>query len=875
MSSHKHRKLMLDGSSRESPPSPSTLGPSSILQGLSDLADDPITRSTPSSETVVSSDSISLSSLDPLFNPFNSQDHGDWVENDSQTPMTPELKALDVLDTDSVIDANLGLDYDPIQSIGYLGYSPQVSGETRRRSAVSPRKINRTHDILSGSILQRTTLSFAEKLKRKMEDPETLELQSTRQSPDFVESTATVADLFRNRRERDSSPSALRNADQMFVEGSDSGSEAEWDDKVFKKSPLPKGNECTSFGTDESPEWDCYNSQQRAICRVSGVISTFYSKAPLSLFVPTTLTAPLQMTPTFKAKDSSFHPISDDDDIPSLAALSRKIIAPAVLEDSDSDLGDDPFADSFAEASAASLPGSPSPKVPGTLDQEEKAHEASLELGDIDSLDSDPELPEGTGKRTSRRTKSLAADSNLQSTRTLRRSTRQSTVLDVPASEPKPRPVKRQKKPPTFSLDLLLKEKERKDEIGYDLQAVSAQATWTDDLLDEYNIEEEEEVLFGSGVIPKGVLTEEQEGALVEIMQDDQSELVEDVAEFFDLVVPRYVPSEENMDDTVARKVQRFTKSSEQTTMFLASPFMSVMCSSSWTMPRSLFRWLLHVVAAEQNQPVALAAFSLLQKTLAKGVAHAGVSYEDLVEIFGMYGAEERLLEHAWTVPPIVHHAMKSERDLLPESPKFPRQSLKTVIRLVDSTATMNPGFYSPSNVKKIVILFLKMTIDPIIGDVKSALGSVLASLLDTMPSDQWETMRHQLCQDIVLSLGTSLPFILLILNQLPVLSIRTAVLRRSIALKYLQLPPIPEGGIAPQLDDLHRALFVDREFQITPKTDYKRLGRRFQVLGFCLDDEWVIAGYGRKALEPMLRKLRYIHGKIIDVRAAFMERTI
>lgn len=99
--------------------------------------------------------------------------------------------------------------------------------------------------------------------------------------------------------------------------------------------------------------------------------------------------------------------------------------------------------------------------------------------------------------------------------------------------------------------------------------------------------------------------------------------------------------------------------------------------------------------------------------------------------------------------------------------------------------------------------------------------------------------------------------------------------MRRGIALAYLKLSPIPAGQNAPDLEELHRALFVDKEFMINSETNYRSLGQRIQVFSFCLDEEHMIASYGRHALEALLRKLRLMHGKIVDVRAAFMERTV
>ncbi|KAI7820573.1 hypothetical protein BC939DRAFT_232506 [Gamsiella multidivaricata] len=239
-----------------------------------------------------------------------------------------------------------------------------------------------------------------------------------------------------------------------------------------------------------------------------------------------------------------------------------------------------------------------------------------------------------------------------------------------------------------------------------------------------------------------------------------------------------------------------------------------------------------------------------------------------------MYGAKDEYLDPDWKVTPVTRET-QNERLILPETAKFPRQSLKAVVKLVTMTATLDPQFYNVAEIRKIVNLLMRMTTDPIIGDVKSLLGSTIVALLDAIPADDWEVERHCLCDEIIQTLGTSMPFILLALRQLPSLSMRVALLRRGIALSYLGLPPIPAGEVAPDLEELHRALFVDKGFLVNSTTNYKDLGRRIQIFGFCLDDEQMIASYGRIALEPLLKKLRMMHGRIVDVRAAFMERTL
>ena len=51
--------------------------------------------------------------------------------------------------------------------------------------------------------------------------------------------------------------------------------------------------------------------------------------------------------------------------------------------------------------------------------------------------------------------------------------------------------------------------------------------------MEEYADDEDEDTSFGPEMIPKGVLSAEQEGALSEIIADEESAIVEDVTEFF------------------------------------------------------------------------------------------------------------------------------------------------------------------------------------------------------------------------------------------------------------------------------------------------------------------------------------------------------
>ncbi|KAF9948907.1 hypothetical protein BGZ72_009220 [Mortierella alpina] len=746
-----------------------------------------------------------------LPNPFDSQDLEDETDlgKDKDATMTgldtvSNRVALDLWQEQDDFPSQLG----PLEETDLFAFSSQRSVETLRRQTLSPKKAKRQKDYSLGSTLAKPMLTFSERLAAEMDSEDT-----TLKEPSKIDSTTTSLVV-----------------ETTVVEGSDSGSEAEWNDGLTTVASVTK---------------DLAEKQED---------KDMAEARPILL--------------------------DSDDDILTLSKFTS-LNTNIILDESDSDLDEDPFS-TRSEPSLATPLTTPSADVSKDLD-------SGSSLSDLDSLSGSADLKDSSGdedevqlgSNVGRRASVKATASNT------RRSTRISTRKVTQAAPSPPirplklpiKPVRANKKPLLFSLDSLLKEKKRKAASGYDLKTAQSQLDM-DELLEEYADDEEEEAIIRPDAIPKGIFSEEQEDALCEIIEDEHTQTVEDIAEFFvrwpqDLTVPSLEAELEDADrsDPIIQKVLKCTGSDSQRRMILTSPYLMILSSSPWNMPRSLFRWLVLVMAVEQDHTVTSSVFALLQRALSQKTSLLGIDHWDLTRVFSLYGANNEYLEPEWTVAPVTAET-KLEREILPDSAQFPRQNLKAVIKLINMTATLDPHFYDTDGVRRIMNLLLRMTTDPIIGDIKSLLGSTMVALLDIIPAEEWEQERHRLCEDILRTLGTSLPFVLLLLRQLPSLSLRISLLRRGIALAYLDLPPIADGKVAPDLDELFKALFVDKGFLINSKTNYQDLGRRMQVYGFCLDDERMIAAYGPAALEPLMRKLRMMHGKIIDARAAFMDRT-
>ncbi|KAF9909217.1 hypothetical protein EC991_008978 [Linnemannia zychae] len=638
----------------------------------------------------------------------------------------------------------------------------QTSSESLRRLAVSPRKPKRALDLgLLGSPGSKPVLIFSEKLAAEMSraapgDKNTFGGYNNNSSPLKPKKLKFEALTQKSIAKED-----------IEVQGSDSGSDADWDDK------------------------DSY---------VSAVVTS--RRIPQE-------TAPSVVN-------------LSDDEIPTLSKFTSKRGA-IELDDSDSDFGEDPFASKnlapvvSAPPAAGSLPvGSTIAIVLPARAPKDDVFDSDIDLSEGTDSNSDERSDRVNRRRTRADTGSAAgsrpAEAMSRYGRTLR-STNPQPELDLDMPVPRaPKYNKPAKKSP-FSLDSLLKEKERRERVGYDLQAVKNHIALEDEELEELDMNDED-----LQAIPEGVLSEQQEADLKEIIKDAHTQTVEDIAEFFIYWPQNLVVDPLEMHLTEADSVD-------------------------------------HIVQR------------VLKHTRTERTSLLGVDHQDLVRIFRIYGAKEEYLEEKWQVTPVTSDT-KAERAIDSDTPKFPRQNLRAVLKLINLTATLDPQFYDNTEIRKITGLLLRMTTDPIIGDIKSLLGSTLAALLDAVPIHSWDT------EEILKSLGTSAAFLLLTLHQLPSLSGRITLLRRSIALAYMNQPPIPAGQVAPDINELHRALFVDRELQALRNSDYAALGRRYQIYGFCMDDEQILAGYGRRDVELVSKKLQIIHGRISDAKAAHLDRT-
>ncbi|KAG0091891.1 hypothetical protein BGZ93_008635 [Podila epicladia] len=756
---------------------------------------------------------------------------GQMTESHKSPPTSPNKDFLDPLhhDLDTLDDPNYHIeDYEQPNNTGLESHpkpTPTTTPSTLRiKQDFSPFESDLGSytfgSQVSGESLRRLTLS-PRKTKPKKEEMRSLLSAPTKSFAERLAAQGLIERLpndegahEQTKAESGANPTNDQE-DEAIIAGSDPESEPDWNDEMLETPIEAKAPESLAS----------------------------LSPLPQSISSP----SPRSQSPDSDSNDTlqKSHYLSSDDELSSSKKDKSKKM-PFELVESDSDLEDHPFAMGATKISSGS-----STPIPGLT---------PLSL----NTDLDLELTDDEGDQGTKPTR--------RSTRASRNTVKYTPMIPIKKTAPK--------KPALFSLASLLKEKEQREKAGYDLHAAArSMAELDNELLEEIADEDYLDAFTpGACVIPKGVLSEEQEGALAEIIEDDETEFVDDIVEFFvhwpqALTVEPLTTSDIDTSDSTMLKVVQRTGTKTKRDAFLSGHYLTSRNSTFWTMPKVLFSWLVHVLSVEQNAEVCTCIFVILQRALLKKTSIVGVDYQDLVRAFKLYGAKDEYLSPEWQVTPVTQQT-PTERVVASNTPKFPKNNLKAIIELVNLTATIDPLFYAAAEVRKIVLLLLRITTDPIIGDIKSLLGATLVSLLEAIPADAWESERHALCQEINASLGTSLPFILLVLHRLPSLSERMVTIRRNLALTHLGFSPMQKDQVAPDLDAIHRALFLDPQFLANSKTDYKALGYRFQVLSYCLDDDQMISTYGPETLTPVVSKLKQMHGRIVDVRAAFMDRT-
>ncbi|RIA91827.1 hypothetical protein C1645_103700 [Glomus cerebriforme] len=203
------------------------------------------------------------------------------------------------------------------------------------------------------------------------------------------------------------------------------------------------------------------------------------------------------------------------------------------------------------------------------------------------------------------------------------------------------------------------------------------------------------------------------------------------------------------------------------------------------------------------------------------------------------------------------------------------RQLLKTLVPMIDNRLFT---FSSSEEIRSAIIVLLRLPLDKRLLSLSSEIGQVLNSLLARFQEDQWIEQAKLICDDVEFSCGSITQFKVAIVENLPI-SNRGRLLKRFFAFRFLfdsesqqmSIHDVTEPKILKSLLDHFRDSLTI--FKIKDETNYTDLYNYVLLIDYALDDELLL----RKAedtIEEIIKMLKNLHGKIVDMRAAFMERT-
>lgn len=178
------------------PSPPSILGPTSEQDPPVDATNFSSVENTGAMEDLDSKD---------LFNPSTSKslNSNDITKSNDTHMQDSESEKAELWQANS----SQASEFDPLDSMDHLRYSSQLSSESLRRQALSPRKPKQKKELFNTTPIP--TLSFSARLAAELERDAT--------PPERSSLRRRSSDIFLD-------------AVEDIVEGSDSGSEAEWDD---------------------------------------------------------------------------------------------------------------------------------------------------------------------------------------------------------------------------------------------------------------------------------------------------------------------------------------------------------------------------------------------------------------------------------------------------------------------------------------------------------------------------------------------------------------------------------------------------------------------------------------------------------------------
>ncbi|CAG8517622.1 8238_t:CDS:10 [Ambispora gerdemannii] len=448
-----------------------------------------------------------------------------------------------------------------------------------------------------------------------------------------------------------------------------------------------------------------------------------------------------------------------------------------------------------------------------------------------------------------------------------------------------------------FSLTSLLSEKKARDKKGYDIQYLEKSVKdgtlvpLLDELKDPYAEYDREET-------SAKVLPEEQSEQLLKIFERDEQKNFEQQLNFFEEITESLpVPTLKGSCDRIGSFLKDL--SLDELREIFCTDWIALQYELGWSIPSEIITWLLDIVSFVDESTLAEAAFDNLKKfseinarsgnfnnnnNVQEGSnveKEFGVPFSEILRVLKSYGCSEFLGIKAKLEEKSLRVLISKEPE---SSPEFSHCfNIRLILKLLNHLAENKClRFQDNDEIRLAINVITRMYLDRRLWPIYSEIEQMIASLLELFDEENWPVQAKLICEDIASSCGNHTQFKVKILNHFPVVN-RGPVLRRMLAFRFLfnneddtkswnltELDLTHPILLQPLLDLFHDTRNM---FKIRPDTNYYELSDFITFLGFALDDDQQLRSE-KDVIEEIIKKLNHLHGKIVDMRAAFLDRT-
>ncbi|KAG9307283.1 hypothetical protein G9A89_017111 [Geosiphon pyriformis] len=409
-----------------------------------------------------------------------------------------------------------------------------------------------------------------------------------------------------------------------------------------------------------------------------------------------------------------------------------------------------------------------------------------------------------------------------------------------------------------FSLASLLREKKSRDKTGYDIQYLERtlnDGKSLDELDDQYAEYDRQE-------LSEQVLPEEKSEQLLKIFKEDDQMDSDQQLNFFE-VSPKIIlplPILSGLGDRIFSLLVNACSDKPDIQDILCNGWIVHQYEMGWSIPNEVIIWLLDIVSFAQEAIIAEAAFDNLKKLASiklrwtnkslKGNHDIEVGFFRIISIFSAFGASSQFLGYRSNLEEKTTRILPSETS----SDNFPYTfNIQLIVRLLGHLAECRClVFHNNDEIRLAINVLLRLSLDSRLWKLFYDVETIVGSLLNQISEEDWGAQAaEKYCEEYWLT-GFYL----------------TNLRCHGIWLRHLDITkPIHLG---PLLD-----LFQEScsSFKIHKDTNYNTLSDLVSCLSFAIDDPQQMRTE-KNTVEEIIKKLKHTHGKIVDMRAAFLDRT-